>query len=235
MEREAYCCEILAERAEEGCLDQAPIWTDIKTFDGCPWRGVVDCVVGGYPCQPFSIAGQKKGETDERHLWPDVARIVREVEPRWAFFENVAHHLLLGFKQVSNELSELDYCVAAGVFGANEMGAPHKRQRLFILAHSGHDGKRNTGNRKIKRDIPTFITASRQIISDRTPADSSYRKHGNGSERNSKTEGWGKTEPDVGRMANGMAARMDRIRGCGNGVVPDVAAFAWHTLIRSLI
>ena len=71
VERESYACEVLATRMQEGSLDCAPVWTDIRTFDGKPWRGVVDCVVGGYPCQPFSFAGKRAGENDERHLWPD--------------------------------------------------------------------------------------------------------------------------------------------------------------------
>jgi DNA (cytosine-5)-methyltransferase 1 len=135
VEIESFACEVLASHGEAGDLDDAPIWTDIKTFDGKPWRGVVDCIAGGYPCQPFSQAGKRKGEADPRHLWPDVARIVREVEPEWCFFENVAGHVSLGLRGVKSELEAMGYRVEAGLFTAAEVGASHKRERIFILAH----------------------------------------------------------------------------------------------------
>src|SRR5690606_28062575 len=120
-------------------------WDDLSTFDGRRWRGVVDLVTGGYPCQPFSVAGKRLGENDPRHLWPHVRRIVAEVEPAFAFFENVPGHLSLGFEQVHDDLAGLGYCVAAGLFRAEELGAPHRRERLFILAHrdgAGFEGLR---------------------------------------------------------------------------------------------
>lgn len=151
VEREAYCCEVLAERMADGCLDAAPVWTDLRTFDGRPWRGVVDCVIGGYPCQPFSVAGKRLAAADPRHLWPEVARIVREVEPSWCFFENVAGHLRLGFEQVERDLRELGYVVAAGLFTAAEVGATHKRERLFIVGRRVSDDR---GEPDRRRDGP---------------------------------------------------------------------------------
>jgi DNA (cytosine-5)-methyltransferase 1 len=134
VEIEAYACEILASRMEEGALCEAPVWSNIKTFDGKPWRGKVDCIIGGYPCQPWSYAGQRKGKDDPRHLWPHIARIIREVEPGYCFFENVAGHLSLGFDDVSAELREMGYEIEAGLFSASEVGASHIRKRLFVLA-----------------------------------------------------------------------------------------------------
>jgi site-specific DNA-cytosine methylase len=136
VEREAYACAVLAARMEEKALDAAPVWSDVATFDGTAWRGRVDCITGGYPCQPFSVAGRQRGSDDPRHLWPHVARIVREVEPAWCCFENVANHLNLGYREVRRELEEMGYRVAEGLFTAAEVGASHKRQRLFILAHA---------------------------------------------------------------------------------------------------
>lgn len=136
VEREVFCCAHLVQKMEEGILDEAPVWTDVKTFDGKPWHGLVDGIHGGYPCQPFSVAGKRKGTEDPRHLWPDIARIVREVQPGWCFFENVRGHLRLGFEQVRDDLREMGYTVRAGLFSAAEVGASHKRERLFILAHS---------------------------------------------------------------------------------------------------
>ena len=112
-----------------------PVWDDVATFDGRPWRGAVDIVAAGYPCQPFSVAGRRLAAADPRHLWPHVARIVGEVEPPFVFLENVAHHLRLGFPEVAGDLVGMGYRLAAGLFTAAEVGAPHRRERLFILAH----------------------------------------------------------------------------------------------------
>lgn len=139
VEIEAFACEILATRMEDKTMDEAPIWTDLRTFDGKPWRGLVDCITAGYPCQPFSVAGKRKGKDDPRHLWPDVFRVVQEIPPRLCFFENVPGHLRLGFEQVHDDLSSLGYCVKAGLFSASEVGASHKRERLFILAYRESD------------------------------------------------------------------------------------------------
>jgi len=139
VEIEAFACEILATRMEDKSLDEAPVWTDLRSFDGKPWRGVVDCITAGYPCQPFSVAGKQKGKDDPRHLWPDVYRIVREIRPRLCFFENVPGHLRLGFEQVHDDLRELGYSVKAGLFSAAEVGSTHKRELLFILAYRESD------------------------------------------------------------------------------------------------
>ena len=109
VEIEAYAAAILATRMEQDALDQAPVWTDLRTFDGTPWRGLVDCITAGYPCQPFSVAGKQLGDKDPRHLWPDVFRVVREIDPPLCFFENVPGHLRLGFQQVHDDLRSLGY------------------------------------------------------------------------------------------------------------------------------
>lgn len=134
VEIEAYACAVLEARMAEQALDEAPVFTNLRAFDGKPWRGVVDCIVGGYPCQPFSHAGKRAGDDDPRHLWPDIARLVREVEPGRVFFENVAGHLSLGFREVGEGLQAMGYRVAAGIFSAAEVGASHRRERLFIMA-----------------------------------------------------------------------------------------------------
>ncbi len=135
VEGEAYVASLLVAHMEAGRLDTAPIWSDVRTFDGKSWRGKIDCITAGYPCQPFSIAGKKRAADDPRHLWPHVARIVGECQPRWCFFENVANHLSLGFEQVCDDLGNMGYAVAAGLFSAEEVGAPHRRERLFIVAY----------------------------------------------------------------------------------------------------
>ena len=142
VERDAYAAAILVARMEEAVLDQAPVWDDVAGFDGRPWRGVVDCLSAGYPCQPFSVAGQRRGTDDSRHLWPHIARVIAECRPEWVFLENVANHLNLGYREVRGELEGLGFGVTEGLFTAAEVGAPHRRQRLFILAHAeGYHGR----------------------------------------------------------------------------------------------
>ena len=140
VEREAFACEVLAH-AHEAMGVGAPVgWTDLRSFDGRPWRGVVDCIAAGYPCQPFSVAGRRRGADDPRHLWPDVRRIVGEVGPAFCFFENVAGHVRLGAREVRHDLEGMGYVVEAGLFEAAEVGATHQRQRLFILAYGVNHG-----------------------------------------------------------------------------------------------
>ena len=134
VERETFAAATLVARMEDAALDQAVVWDDVATFDGRPWRGVVDILSAGYPCQPFSVAGKRLGTEDPRHLWPHVARIIGEIKPRFVFLENVAHHLRLGFPEVASGLVGMGYRLAAGLFTAAEVGAPHRRERLFILA-----------------------------------------------------------------------------------------------------
>ena len=134
VEREAFCAAHLAEKARQGLLDDAPVWTDLTTFEGEPWRGVVDLVTAGFPCQPFSAAGKRLGTDDERWIWPDIARIIREVEPGIVFLENVPPLVAHGLSFVLGDLAELGFDAEWDVFSAAEVGAPHLRKRVFIMA-----------------------------------------------------------------------------------------------------
>ena len=143
VEIEAFAVANLVAKIEQGKMDAAPIWTDLKTFDGRPFRNKVHGIIGGYPCQPFSNAGQRKGTEDPRHLFPYICEHIRAIRPLWCFFENVGGHLNLGFDEVYKSLRDLGYQVEAGLFTAAEVGAPHKRERLFILAYSSEFGAGN--------------------------------------------------------------------------------------------
>jgi DNA (cytosine-5)-methyltransferase 1 len=134
VEREAYLCEVLVRRMEEGCLDEAPVWTNVRTFAGSPWRGHVDLVIGGYPCQPFSSAGKRLGEADPRHLWPLVLEVVRALRPRRVLLENVPGHRSKGFGRVLGDLAESGYNTKWACIPASNIGAAHKRERLFAIA-----------------------------------------------------------------------------------------------------
>ena len=134
-EIEAFACANLVAKMEAGLMDPAPVWTDLKTFPWAEFRGRVDILTGGYPCQPFSAAGKRLGTKDPRHLWPYIASGIRILKPRVCFFENVEGHISLGLREVVRELEELGYETTWGVFSAAECGAPHQRKRVFILAH----------------------------------------------------------------------------------------------------
>ena len=123
-------------------LDVAPIWDDLRSLDGKPWRGVVDLISAGFPCQPFSDAGNKRGEDDPRHLWPHVLRITREVDPEYVFLENVPGIVTTypadgrpAAIVVREDLEELGFRVEEGLFSAEEVGAPQRRVRWFLVAH----------------------------------------------------------------------------------------------------
>jgi DNA (cytosine-5)-methyltransferase 1 len=134
VERDAFAAATLVARMEEEALDPAPIWDDLSTFDGRPWRGAVDIVSAGFPCQPFSVAGKGLGVEDERWLWPDVERIIREVQPGWVFLENVPLLVSRGLWAVLGGLAVLGYDARWDLFSAKECGAPHGRRRLFLVA-----------------------------------------------------------------------------------------------------
>lgn len=151
VEREAAACETLAARMEDGTLSPAPAWSDAATFDGKPWRGIVDCILSGDPCQPNSVAGKGLGEKDDRWLLDQLIRIVKEVRPARLFRENVPGraHGQIGY--LVPALEGLGYRIAAGIFSAEEVGFSHRRERLFIMADredKRHERPRRARNRK---------------------------------------------------------------------------------------
>ena len=159
VEIETFIVENLLASMEEGVVAPAPIWSNLKTFNPKPFRGRIAGIIGGYPCQPFSHAGNRLGTEDPRHLWPFIRQHIEVIQPGWCFFENVAGHLSLGFDVVKRELEEMDYFVEAGIYSAEEIGAPHKRERLFILAirmgHSSDINKRNERSSEPNERLPS--------------------------------------------------------------------------------
>lgn len=133
-EIEAFACANLVAKMEAGLMEPAPIWTDLKSFPWESFRDRVDILTGGYPCQPFSAAGKRLGTEDPRHLWPYIAGGIRILRPKLCFFENVEGHISLGLREVIGELESMGYKVSWGIFSAREVGAPHQRKRVFILA-----------------------------------------------------------------------------------------------------
>tara|TARA_B100002019_G_scaffold269529_1_gene262364 strand:- start:68 stop:1036 length:969 start_codon:yes stop_codon:yes gene_type:complete len=136
VEIEAFVQANLVAKIEQKLMDDAVIYSDLKTFPARIFRGKIHGIIGGYPCQPFSSAGKRKGEKDPRHLWPYIREHVRAIGPVWCFFENVRGHTTMGLWRVLSDLEEDGYRTEWGLFSAEETGAPHQRIRCFILAYS---------------------------------------------------------------------------------------------------
>lgn len=149
-EIEGFAIANLVAKMEAGLMDPAPIWPDLKTFPWRSFRDRVDILTGGYPCQPFSAAGKRAGKDDPRHLWPWIADGIRLLRPRLCFFENVEGHISLGLRDVIEDLGGLGYRTTWGIFSASEVGAPHQRKRVFILAHFI-----GTGLERLLQDVGT--------------------------------------------------------------------------------
>ena len=142
VEWDKYCQKVIQQRQRDGLLDDAPIWDDIKSFDGRPWRGCVDLLVAGFPCQPHSVAGKRAGADDDRNLWPDTLRIISEVRPSHIILENVPGILVSDGGRppyggtVVGELSEIGYDAEWRIVSASEAGAPHLRKRWWLVSHT---------------------------------------------------------------------------------------------------
>jgi DNA (cytosine-5)-methyltransferase 1 len=229
-------------------LDEAPVWSDLRTCDGSLWRGKVDILTAGYPCQPFSTAGLRRGTEDPRHLWPEVARILRETAAPVLVAENVLGHLSLGFDTVQRELQGMGYQVASGIYSAAEVGASHIRQRLFILAYAdreharslaGLDGAARAAGHE-GRQLADGGAYSHQGV-DVTLPDGHGHPEGLFPPPPDAFDTWERTlraspglQPAVPRSADGLAHRLDRYRLAGNGVCPLAAAYAIRSLAASI-
>ena len=163
VENEVTQSSILGARIRDGILDDAPIWTDLRTFDAKPWRGKVDIVTGGFPCQPHSIAGRKRGANDPRELSGDVLRIADELGRPTLFLENVPHIKRFYWDEIRPKLRAMGYRTEEVLITARETGAPHKRQRLFILANNGYPelkGWFSLAEQRIRKSLCEFASQS---------------------------------------------------------------------------
>lgn len=151
VEREAFAVAQLVSAMEAGHMAPAPIWSDARTFNGRAWRGAVDGLIGGIPCQPHSLAGRKQGQNDERDLWSDARRIIVQSRAKLVLIENVSGMLsagadeIAGAERVYRDLRKLGFTVEIGLFTASEVGAPHQRERVFILAVANCDSQHGDG------------------------------------------------------------------------------------------
>ncbi|MFB2553325.1 DNA cytosine methyltransferase [Ensifer soli] len=261
VEREVFPAVTLVARMEDKALDHAPVWDDVTTFDGRPWRGKVHLLTGGYPCQPFSFSGLRRGEDDPRHLWPHIRRIIRELDPEWCFFENVEGHLSLGAASVIADLRGMGFAVKAGLFSALETGASHIRRRLFIVAHADEITGRQSGRPDAVRQgmegqlrprqgrEPSGTWTGCADLDVELSADDRVRSATDGGLQlplyppsPHQFDCWAEIlarrpdlQPELFGLDDGMADRMDRCEAAGNGVVSLVAAYAWRTLKNALM
>ena len=325
VEGEAYAVANLVKKIQEGAIHEAPIWSNVQTFDGTPWRGKLDIITGGFPCQPHSSAGKLLGQKDPRNLWPDVKRIIGEVSPALLFLENVSNINNTIGPSIVADLAEMGYDSAWCVVRASDVGAPHRRARWFIMAHahgessnselsrthrkvpskgrrlqtrkdqreawckSGCESKNddantynsNESNMRIHESFEGSSKLEKVTLSDtdseRSGKSRKIQERSNGKLSGSESEkraidlsntdrqraerlglklrprplfkryidaesiesrrfeDWWAVEPPVGRMVDGVAHWVDRLRGCGNGVVPQQAAYAFDILSTALM
>jgi len=206
VEWEPYAACVLAARQNDGVLPPFPIWDDVQTFDGKPWRGIVDVVSGGFPCQDISAAGKGAGIDGERSgMWREMARIICEVQPRFVYVENSPMLTSRGLGVVLADLATMGFDARWGVLGAADVGAPHQRDRIWI-----------------KGSLANTNSAQRQGNQRPLRIEAQYA--------NACCSSWWEIEPNVDRVVDRMAARVDRLKAIGNGQVPLVAATAWETL-----
>ena len=211
VEYNAYARSVLLARQNDGTLPPFPVWDDVRTFNGKPWRGLVDVVSGGFPCQDISVAGGGAGLAGERSgLWSEFARIIGEVRPRFVFVENSPALTSRGLGTVLGDLAELGFNAEWGVVSAANVVGLHGRERIWIVANAMCQGLPGSVSDRSGRCAATLIKARNTV------------------ERGSR---W-PSEPSVGRVANGLANRVDRIKALGNGQVPRVAATAWEILSK---
>jgi DNA (cytosine-5)-methyltransferase 1 len=218
VEWEPYPAGVLIARQNEGILPPFPIWDDVRTFDGRPWRGIIDVVSGGFPCQDISAAGKGAGIDGERSgMWKEMARIIGEVRPRFAFVENSPVLTSRGLGTVLGDLAALGYDAEWGVLGAHHAGGPHERDRIWVL---GADPDRY-GLEAIT-DEDSLCQATRNDRSTGRPSEMGSARF------------WPEPRPVGARpmgVDNGMADELGAIRAAGNGQVPAVVRLAWHTLL----
>jgi DNA (cytosine-5)-methyltransferase 1 len=210
VEIEAFAIANLVNKMELYQMVPVPIWTNLKTFDARPFQGCVDIFTGGYPCQPFSCAGNRLGEEDPRHLWPYIRNIVSIIKPRWVFFENVEGHITKGIVQVLADLEELGYRVEVGLFSAEEVGAPHRRKRVFILGHAKHDGLLTTKDRRStceEQEKGRMQEPEGRCCEELANNKSSGTSEDNGGLRERSCGTCGRERPDKEKLANNNSDR----------------------------
>ena len=259
VEIDSYCQGQLLDRQRDECLERFPIWDDVRTFDGRPWRGHIDVISGGFPCQDISAAGQGRGITGERSgLVFEMLRIIDEVRPSFVFAENSPQLRTKGLATIVERFIRMGYVGRVGVLGAGDIGANHKRKRMWIVAiakgggqprenrclgcASGNaadaDGLRGLQSQGRVFEIGQWFghCAAQTSYTNREPIREQQRgscwEGGQAPTVAGITDWW--SVPRFAGVDDGMANRLDRVKATGNGQVPGVAALAWSLLTSDL-
>ena len=236
VEIDDYCQRVLRKHWPD-----APIHSDLYDYDARPLRGHLDLLTAGYPCQPFSTAGKREGASDDRHLWPEVLRCITEARPRWVLLENVAGHVSMGLDDVLTDLEGKEYTTAQAIIPAVAVDARHRRDRVWIVAHDdlNRSERQCLHTRSRRKGVgKTDACGDSQVVAH---ADSTgHQKRDTGADKEArqytrctveKRCKWA-PEPSVGRVANGVPSRVDRLRALGNAIVPQVAEQIFRAIKR---
>jgi len=199
-EIDPFCQKVLKKHWPD-----VPIFEDVKTLKGSD-VGPVDIVCGGYPCQPFSSAGKREGSDDNRHLWPEMYRIVKDIRPRWVFAENVAGHISMGLDDVLLDLENAGYSWWTFIVPACAVGHHQRRDRVWILAdavsRNGEMGRNISGGRWEQEQVPRDVAGLKE------------------------------GEPGMVAVVDGIPPWMDELRGYGNAVVPQIPEMIGRAIIE---
>lgn len=260
VERDAYAAATLVARMAEARLDPAPVWDDLCTFDARAWRGCVDLITAGFPCQPFSSAGKKLGIDDDRWLWPDIERIIADVEPRYVFLENVPGVVRHGLPEVLHSLAQLGFDAEWGLLSASAVGAPHKRERFWLVGHASRSGRSEVTRSAHGDEGPHgpqhshVADSAGEDVADTAGVDEREPHHpgrpvARGDARpdigrhrfpphpddHAGWAEWDGAQPAICRSTDGATRWLaDALHLGGNGLVPQCARAAWEQLIIRL-
>ena len=236
VERDAYATSILVERMEREELDPCPLWDELESFDGRPWRGRVDLITAGFPCQPWSIAGTWSGVEDPRWLWPYVADVIADVGPSYVLLENTVginpRRSVGGLPQILTDLADFGFDAEWGVLTAASVGATHRRPRFWLLAH-------HRKNRNDEQDRWVAHSNRRRCEEIRARQEDlhAHRPSSPWPPRDDDLDGWrewlgaGGPEPSLRRRVDGNPPSLaDPLHLAGEGLVPIVAASALAAL-----
>lgn len=237
VEKDDWCRKVLAKN-----FPKTERFTDIKEFTGNEYTNRIDVISGGFPCQPFSVAGQRKGKDDDRYLWEEMLRVIATIKPTYVVGENVTGIIGLALDTVLSDLEAQDYTTETFIIPACGKNAWHRRDRVWIVAYANSIGRKNEQEENGK----SLCNGKRNNTADEQSMEQQQRRTGKSSsvfantnnsgckeQREPITDGeelftpkcssWWQTEPGVGRVVDGLPGRVDRLKGLGNAIVPQVA------------
>jgi hypothetical protein len=258
VENNEWCLEVLEKN-----FPNAKRFKDIQDFDGKPYRGKIDIITGGFPCQPFSVAGKRRGRKDDRYLWPQMLRVIREIQPTYVIGENVPGIIHMALDKVLSDLENEGYKTETFIIPACAKDAPHRRDRIWIVAHSTrktvrqgtekHGGQGRKPTEEVEKNLlqyknrtqdsknhfpirPVFsntngfgtqVSVKGKFATKQIP----FRYGEKGGKKN-EPDKWA-TESGLDRVADGIPCRVDRLRGLGNAIVPQVAEEIFRIILQS--